>query len=680
MDGADLESLWADILSREPKRVARALEQLDPGSRTSVVAHLKRMATEVGWQPSQQLNARAALQTLGLSLDPWREDNVMPEPQTTLPHWDVSVVYSSLESADFQRGFQATLARIDELIRLADTLGVPGPGVRGPVDDPRGALEKILVAQNATLEDVSTLEAYIYAFVSTDTRNDMAQARLSELQQARVKLNMLTVRLTAWIGGLDIEAMIGPSKTIADHAYLLRRAKTRAQHLMPADLEGLAAELSLTGSTAWEKLHSTFTSQLMVPLEIDGRVEQMAMSAVRNFRQDPDPALRRRAYEAEIAAWHKAEVPLAAAMNSIKGEVLALARRRGWSSPLDAALFDHGIDRSILEAMQSAAVDSFPDFRRYLQAKARALGKDKLAWYDIEAPVGASERAWGYAESRAFIEDEFGRFTPSLGSLARRAFDERWIDAEPREGKVDGAFCMWLRRGESRVLANFHSTYQAMTTLAHELGHAFHNRCQAERSALQRVDPMTLAETASIFCETLIEEASQARAEGAELLGLLEQSLQGPLGIVVDIHSRFLFEQEVFSRRSERELSADEFCEMLLAAQQATYADGLEPSTYHKYMWAMKPHYYSAELSFYNFPYTFGLLFGLGLYAQYLDQPQAFRAKYEDLLSRTGMAAPASLASDFGIDIRSTSFWRSSLDVVRRKIDRFVELVGKSAR
>jgi oligoendopeptidase F len=267
---------------------------------------------------------------------------------------------------------------------------------------------------------------------------------------------------------------------------------------------------------------------------------------------------------------------------------------------------------------------------------------------------------------------------PALGEVARRAFDERWIDAEPREGKVDGAFCMWLRRGDSRILANFAPTYPSMTTLAHELGHAFHNRCQAGRTALQRVDPMTLAETASIFCETLIEEQAQAAASGPELLALLESSLQGPAAVVVDIHSRFLFEQEVFTRRPARELSSDEFCELLLSAQRATYGDGLDAATYHKYMWAMKPHYYSADLSFYNFPYTFGLLFGLGLYAQYLEKPEGFRSKYEDLLSRTGMADPATLAANFGIDIRKESFWRSSLDVVRRKIDRFVDLVEAS--
>ena len=597
----------------------------------------------------------------------------MTDTSTTLPHWDVSDVFPSLESPEFAEGFRRSLRRIESLVALVDRLGIPGK-----VSQPGSALEQILTEQNATLEEVATLEAYIYAFVSTNTRDAAAQARLSELQQARVKLSLLVVRLTAWIGTLDVEKLIGESDVLRAHAYLLRRAKVRSAHLMAPAQEELAAELSLTGSTAWEKLHSAYTSQITVPLVVDGETRLLPMSSIRAYRLDADADLRKRAYEAELPEWKKSEVPLAAALNSIKGEVAALARRRGWDSPLDAALFDHGIDRPILEAMHAATVDTFPDFRRYFHAKARALGATTLAWYDAEAPVGNVSRPWEYEESRSFIEEGFARFSPGLRDLARRAFEESWIDAEPRPGKVDGAFCMWLRPGESRVLANFNHTYQAMTTLAHELGHAFHNRAQTQRTPLQRIDPMTLAETASIFCETLIEEAAFAQTPAAEQAGLLDASLQLPAAVVVDIHSRFLFEQEVFSRRGARELSAQEFCEMMVAGQRATYADGLDPATYHPYMWALKPHYYSAELSFYNIPYTFGFLFGLGLYARYLEHPDPFRSKYEELLSRTGMSDPASLAKDFGIDIRSTGFWRSSLDVVRRKIDRFVELVGRN--
>jgi oligoendopeptidase F len=233
---------------------------------------------------------------------------------------------------------------------------------------------------------------------------------------------------------------------------------------------------------------------------------------------------------------------------------------------------------------------------------------------------------------------------------------------------------MGVRAGESRILSNYESSFNSVSTLAHELGHAYHNLCLAERTFLQRIHPMTLAETASIFCETLIEEAALARADRDVQLALLESGLQGACQVIVDIHSRFLFEQHVFTMRPSRELSADEFKAAMLDAQRQTYGDGLDEAALHPYMWAVKGHYYSSGFSYYNYPYTFGLLFGLGLYARRDTDRAAFITAYDDLLSATGLADAATLAGRFGIDIRTPDFWRTSLDVVRARIDRFEAL------
>src|SRR5438132_1330993 len=261
-----------------------------------------------------------------------------------------------------------------------------------------------------------------------------------------------------------------------------------------------------------------------------------------NLAHEADRDVRRRAYDAELAAWKRMAVPLAAALNSIKGEVNTLVKRRNWESPLEASLFDSGIDRQTLDAMLAAARESFPDFRRYLQAKARVLGLARLAWYDLFAPVGKDERVWEYDEAASFIIEQFGTFSSRLSNFAARAFREQWIDAEPRAGKVDGAFCAPLRRDESRVLANYKPSYDGMSTLAHELGHGYHNLNLAQRTALQRDEPMTLAETASIFCETIIRHAALPRAGTQEQIDRLEASLQGSCQVGVDITSRFLFE------------------------------------------------------------------------------------------------------------------------------------------
>ncbi len=363
-------------------------------------------------------------------------------------------------------------------------------------------------------------------------------------------------------------------------------------------------------------------------------------------------------------------------MNSIKGEVNTLSAHRGWDSPLDEALFGASIDRQTLDAMFTAARESFPVFRRYLHAKARALGLPTLAWYDLLAPVGASGRAWSFEASEQFIVSQFGSYSQRLSDYAARAFHESWIDAEPRPGKRDGAFCMPLRTDESRVFANFKPTYDGMSTLAHELGHGYHNMNLAARTMLQRNTPMTLAETASIFCETIVREAALKNANAEERIEILEASLVGSCQVVVDITSRFLFEQGVFETRRTRELSVDELNAMMLQAQRDTYGDGLDANQLHPYMWAMKPHYYSTGRSFYNFPYMFGLLFGLGLYARYRQDPDAFRQQYDDLLSSTGLADAATLAARFGIDTRTPDFWRASLATIAGEVDQFEEAIG----
>ena len=438
--------------------------------------------------------------------------------------------------------------------------------------------------------------------------------------------------------------------------------------------EVLAAELNVSAGSAWSKLHGNMTSQLMVELEVEGALRTLPMSAIRNLAYDANREVRHQAYEAELSGWQRIAVPLAAAMNSIKGEVNVLAKHRKWQSPLAASLFGNNIDRATLDAMLTAARAAFPDFRRYLHAKAQALHLEHLTWYDLFAPLGSETKVWSFSAAADFIVEQFGTYSARLSDFAARAFREQWIDAEPRPGKRDGAYCTALRGDESRVFANFKPSFSGVSTLAHELGHGYHNLNLAHRTPLQRSHPMTLAETASIFCETTISQAALQKADKQEQLAILEESLQGSCQVVVDIVSRFLFEERVFEKRNQRELSVDELNALMLEAQRETYGDGLDGAVLHPYMWAVKQHYYSTGRSFYNYPYMFGLLFGLGLYARYQQDPDAFRQGYDDLLSSTGLADAATLAARFDIDLRSEAFWTASLDIIRKDVMRFEEL------
>ncbi len=598
----------------------------------------------------------------------------MPTTQM-LPHWDMTPVYPSLQSSEFEQGFAQTVQDINELAEMFDLHFIMEQAPIAVDTSVVQTFEMITERYNTVLDTTRTLSTYISCFVTTNSQDDLAQAKMSELQLSLVRLSQLGTRFTAWIGSLDVEALIAQSALARDHGYALQRAKHEASHLMSPAEEALATALNESSGTAWAKLHGNLTSQLTVPIDLGDRTHELPMSVIRNLAFEADRDVRRRAYEAELEGWKRAALPLAAALNSIKGQVNLLAGRRGWESPLEASLFANSIDRQTLGAMLSTARASFPDFRRYLHAKAFALGLPRLAWYDLFAPVGESEKVWEFDEAKNFIIEQFGTYSERLSQFAERAFREHWIDAEPRAGKRDGAYCTPLRGDESRVFANYKPAFGGMSTLAHELGHGYHNLNLAQRTMLQRNLPMTLAETASIFCETIIRHAALQRADRQEQIAILEASLQGSCQVVVDITSRFLFEQRVFERRSRRELSIDELNNLMLEAQRETYGDGLDESLLHPYMWAMKPHYYSVGRSFYNYPYMFGLLFGLGLYARYQQDPETFKRGYDDLLSSTGLADAATLAARFGIDLHTEEFWHASLDIIRDDIDQFEKLV-----
>jgi len=600
-----------------------------------------------------------------------------------LPHWDLSNLYPGLESEEFRQAVDRQKALADELDEYLSTHQVArgGPLPAGGPAAVAAIVGGYLDRMNALLKLHETLGSYIYSFFSTDSYNTTARRLLSELETVGVRLECQEVLFRGWIGTVaeraePFRAALAEPGSAREHAFYLAETAQQSRYLMSVPEETLAAELSLSGGRAWEKLQAVVTTQIKVPFERDGRVEDLPITVIQNMRSDPDGELRRRAFEAESAAWHTNREPLAACLNGVKGAVNTLDRRRGRTDCLHQPLDQARIDRDTLEAMLGAMADSFPAFRRYFQHKAALLGNEALPWWDLFAPVGKLDRRYTYAQARDLLLEQFGAFSDRLLAMARRAFDRRWIDAEPRDGKQGGAFCMDIPAlEESRVLCNFDGSYDAFATLGHELGHAYHSHCQAGKTQLQRQTPMTLAETASIMVETCLTEAALAQAAGAqEELAILDNFLINASQVVVDIYSRYLFEKEVFERRAVAELSADDFCDIMLRAQQATYGEGLDPRHLNPYMWAWKPHYYLPGQSFYNFPYTFGLLFGLGLYAIYRERGQAFVPDYEDLLRSTGEGTAADLAARFGIEIRGRAFWEGSIRIITERIERYLAL------
>jgi len=594
------------------------------------------------------------------------------------PRWDLTNIYPSIESDKFKAAFADLKKQIADLedyfLEVVDKADAtkPAPQLGIIIGE---TVEKL----NSAFVLTYTLAPYISCHVSTDSRDKVAARVYSEFQQATVPLRKLGVRFTDWMGKLQpvLGEAIPHNETAKAHAFNLKEAAQQSKYLMSQLEEGLAAELTLSGGQAWGKLQGTITSQLSVDFELDGKVEKLPMPILLNLRTHAEEDVRRRAYEVENKAWDSVRESLAASLNGIKGEVITLNKRRGREDALHSALDAARIDRKTLEAMLEAMRDSFPVFRKYFQHKAKLIGKEKLAWWDIFAPVGSSGKTT-YEEARDFIIRNFKNFSPELADFAKRAYDHNWIDAEMREGKEPGGYCTGIQKNlESRIFVNFDGSQDQIATIAHELGHAFHNECayQFNKTVLQQDTPMTLAETASTFCETIVTEAMLAQTNDPQAeLAILEGQLNGAAQVIVDIYSRYLFEKEVFERREKAELSSDDFCDIMERAQKATYGDGLDERYLQKYMWTWKSHYYSVDLSFYNFPYAFGLLFGTGLYAIFKERGEAFVQDYKQLLASTGEATAADLADRFGINIRTKKFWADSLAIIGKRIERYCEL------
>ena len=595
------------------------------------------------------------------------------------PRWDMTNVYPALNSRQYKNAIKKYKSILDDLEpflkRASKTDARTDPKRLGKL------LGEAVDRFNALFELAGTINPYIYSFVSTDSRNKEAMRAESEFEQMSVRANILSTKFRAWVGKLGKAAIRKAVKTNASakaHEFALLENAEQSKYLMSEEEEALAAELTLSGGNAFGKLQGTVTSQMVVDVELDGKIQKMPMPALINLRAHPDEATRRRGYEAENQAWEEVKETLAACMNGVKGETLTLGKKRGREDAIHASLDFARIDRPTLNAMLRAMEDSFPMFRRYFTHKAKLLGKEKLAWWDLFAPMGKTDRVYSWEEACDFIVSNFNNFSPELGAFAKRAFDNNWIDAEQREGKRGGAFCMGLDGvKESRILSNFDGSFDQVSTLAHELGHAFHNECawQAGKTPIQQNTPMTLAETASIMCETIATEAVLEQVtDPQEVLAVLEAQLNNASQVVVDIYSRYLFEKEVFERREKSEISADELNEIMERAQKATYGNGLDAKHLQKFMWTWKPHYYSSDFTFYNYPYTFGLLFATGLYAIYQRRGAEFVQDYKNLLASTGEETAASLAKRFGIDITKRKFWDDSLAIIGKRVDQYCEL------
>lgn len=598
----------------------------------------------------------------------------------SIPKWDLSNIYLGLDDSKLFADMAKVSDDTSALSALFENELLP---LSGQQPKPEVLSEKLsrmvdLINEIQTLQ--STIGSYLYAITSTDSFNKTAEQLGSKFQISLLPLRNVIVRMGIWLGKMSdqLPAALAIPGSAHEHAFGILEEAHQSQYLMSEAEEELANELSLSGGTAFGDLQGTLTSQKEVEFELDGKLEKLPLPALINLRSHPDAEVRERAYKVEQATFEDMKEVLAACLNGVKGEVNTLDRKRGREDSLHSSIDAARIDRQTLDAMMGAIEDSLPMFRDYHQAKAKHLGMEKLPWWSLFAPVGSVDKSYSFEEAREIVLSNFATFSPELAEFARNAFDKNWIDALQRPGKRGGAYCMEINGvKESRIMSNFDGSFDQVMTLAHELGHGFHNYCafQANKTPLQSRTPMTLAETASIMCETIVLNALIAQTEDPQAeLAILETSISSDAQTIVDIYSRFLFEREIFERRKLATLSADEISEIMLQAQRDSYGDGIDPEVMNKFAWTWKPHYYATDLSFYNYPYAFGNLFAKGLYAIFKEKGEAFVPDYKALLASTGEDTAAELAARFGIDIRSKEFWAKSLATIAPQIERYKQL------
>ena len=580
--------------------------------------------------------------------------------------WNLDPIYKGFDDPTFEADLELLKQKVAEIAAFTASLADA---------EPLSALK-----QGIALEEEVTLLSYKlggYASLrqAADTRDPQAGSQMGRIMGIVSGVAAPEAAFKSWASGLpNLLELAETDEVLKEYTFLFKNMADSSRYLLPGRGEEIMAKMGLSGGSAWSDMQQYLTST--VPVSYRGTTTNL--SSIRNLAYDADAQVRKDAYEAEIACYDRIKDAVAYALNSIKLESISDCQLRGYASPLERTLKRSDMQRATLDAMLEAMEEYSPKFWQYLKAKAKALGHENgLPWYDLFAPMGSSSTKFTAESAREYLVSLFAEFDSELSDMVARAFDEEWIDFYPRDGKAGGAFCADVNcLKQSRILTNFDGMFGDVVTLAHELGHAFHNQCIFHHRPLNQGYSMPLAETASTFNECVVMGSAISKAANKdEKIALIESQLQDITQVICDIFSRYRFETMVFENRENQFMDAATLCSFMEEAQKQSYGDGLDHSCLHPYMWVCKSHYYGP--TFYNFPYAFGALFARGLYAQYEKDGAAFVPKYKKLLATTPIATAEDVAKVADIDLTDKEFWRAALQTVADQIDLFCQLVAE---
>ncbi len=593
-------------------------------------------------------------------------------------NWDLTSYFEEFDGEEM-RSFKKELKRdIETLIEKTFELG--------PLDDGNLSDWRAVVLEEEELgRRLSHLGSYVGCLCASDAGNEAYSREYAEVDGINAEASKITIGLKLGVkeaSDADFEAFLA-LEGLSDAAFPFRELREQAQRTMSGELETLAADLSPDGFSSWGRLYSTIAGKLEFDMHWpDGKVERTPISRCRSLMQDSDRNVRQAAFEHGNDAWRTMEDVCAAALNSICGTRLLLNDRRGFEHFLDVPLMQARTSRRALDAMFGAIEESTELIQRLGRAKAKALGLERLAWFDCEAPLqvpGVDRYSW--QEGVDLVAAAFRQAYPEMADFFAEALKRRWVESEPRAGKMPGAFCSSsYLNDESRVFMSFDGSFSDVATLAHEIGHAFHGLKMQGLRPLLRHYPMTLAESASTFAELVLADGvlEDPAATDAQKLDVLTGTVNRCISFLIDIPIRFNFETSFHEERAGGIVGVSRLKELMRAAMEQQFGDLLEEGRADELFWASKMHFYLTGISFYNFPYTFGYLLSRGLFEMFKRDRSGFLPRYREFLRLSGSDMAHEVARQaVGANLEEKEFWRSAIKGHERELTMFEDLVPR---
>jgi oligoendopeptidase F len=520
-----------------------------------------------------------------------------------------------------------------------------------------GAFVGCLQAQNTEDKKAYNLEARV---TSLSAAFQTALSRFDSL--------LTTINDDVWVQLLADEKL----KVLS---YILNERRDRAKDKLSKEEEAIISALGVDGYHSWGQLYDLIVGKIKIPFNENGKEKLLSVGQAFNKFSSPDREIRTAIFENWEKAWGDQADILAKTLNHLSGFRLSVYKKRGWEDVLKEPLSINRMEKRTLETMWTVISENKQMLVKYLERKATLLGLEKLSWYDLDAPYGKTASKVSYQEGAEFIEQNFAIFGEKMASFAQKAFKEQWIEGEDRPGKAPGGFCTFFpESNQSRIFMTYSGTPSNVSTLAHELGHGFHTFAMKGVHHLNRNYAMNVAETASTFAEMIVADAAVKNAKDEEeKLVLLDDKIQRTVALLMNIHARFLFETRFYEERKQGPVAVERLNELMLAAQKEAYSNALEE--YHPLFWASKLHFFITGVPFYNFPYTFGYLFSLGIYAQALEEGRGYEDKYIALLKDTASMSVEDLAQKhLQVDLTQPEFWEKAVRICLDDINEFLAL------